>query len=192
LRFWPKKKWKQIIFIVILILIAAFAAFIVFGCLLLSGILSREVISEIEVMNAGGNKTALVVYQPGFSSFPRDASYAFAEGLASSGWCVEITTASSKTPSDFSNYSLLTIAYPVYGGTVGTAIIKYVNRISNFYGIETVIIALQGGTEPSPTIDTLKQQVQAANGTFLRGLTLSTTDSAALEKARQAGGSITS
>jgi hypothetical protein len=163
----------------------------VFGGLLLSGILSREVVSEIEVINANGSKTALVVYQPGFSSFPRDASYAFAEGLASSGWRVEMTTASSEAPSDLSNYSLLTLAYPVYGGTSGTAIVSYVNRISNFYGIETVIIALQGGDEPSLTIDTVKQQVQAANGTFLKGLSLSTGDSSATESARQAGSDIT-
>ncbi len=191
LKFWPQKRWKQIIFVVVLILIVTFVAFAVFGGLLLSGVLSREVVSEIEVINADGSKTALVVYQPGFSSFPRDVSYAFAEGLASSGWRVEITTASSETPSDLSNYSLLTLAYPVYGGTPGTAIVKYVNRVSNFYGIETVIIALQGGDEPSLTIDTLKQQLQAANGTLLKGLSLSTGDSAATESARQAGSNIT-
>jgi hypothetical protein len=190
LRFWPQKRWKQIILVVVLILIAAFVAFAAFGGLLLSGVLSREVVSEIEVMNADGSKTALVVYQPGFSSFPRDASYAFAEGLSSSGWRVEITTASSEAPSDLSNYSLLTLAYPVYGGTPGTAIVKYVNRFSNFYGIETVIIALQGGDEPSLTIDAVKQQVQAANGSFLKGLSLSTGDSAATESARQAGSDI--
>ena len=80
-------------------------AFVVFGAfagLLMSGIISREVVSEIEVINANGSKAALIVYQPGFSSFPRDSSYAFADGLVSSGWRVEITTASSQTPADHS------------------------------------------------------------------------------------------
>lgn len=181
----------QIILVVILILIAVFVVFATFAGLLLAGVISREVVSEIDVMNANGSKTALVVYQPGFSSFPRDASYAFADGLASSGWRVEITTASSEAPSDLSKYSLLTLAYPVYGGTAGTAVVRYVNRISDFDGINTVIIALQGGDEPSLTIDTLKQQVQAANGNFLEGLSLSTSDGSALESARQAGSSIT-
>ncbi len=176
---------------VVLILIAVFVAFATFAGLLLAGILSRDVVSEIDVMNADGNKTALIVYQPGFSSFPRDASYAFADGLASSGWRVEITTASSQAPSDLSKYSLLTLAYPVYGGTAGTAIVSYAKRLSNLDGINTVIIALQGGTAPSLTIDTLKQQVQAANGTFYKGLSLSTDDSSALESARQAGSNIT-
>jgi flavorubredoxin len=190
LRFWPQKKRKQIIVVFVLIFIAAFVAFAVLGGLLLSGVLSREVVSEIEVINAAGSKTALVVYQPGFSSFPRDASYAFAEGLASSGWRVEITTGSSEAPSDLSNYSLLTLAYPVYGGTVGTAVVRYVSRISDFNGIDTVIIALQGGDEPSLTIDTLKQKLQTANGTFIEGLTFSTGDSSAIESARQAGSNI--
>lgn len=191
MRFWPQKTWKKIVLVSVLILIAVLVAFGAFAGLLLAGVISSEVVSEIEVINADGDKTALVVYQPGLSSFPRDASYAFADGLASSGWRVEITTASPQAPSDFSKYSLLTLAYPVYGGAPGTAIVNYAKRISNLDGINTVIIALQGGTEPSLTIDTLKQQVQAANGTFYTGLSLSTGDSSAIESARQAGSNIT-
>lgn len=176
---------------VVFILIVVFVAFGAFAGLLLAGMISREVVSEIEVINANGDKTALIVYQPGFSSFPRDASYAFADGLASSGWRVEITTASPQAPSDFSEYSLLTLAYPVYGGAPGTAIVNYAKRISNLDGINTVIIALQGGTEPSLTIDSLKQHVQAANGsTFYTGLSLSTGDNSAIDTARQAGSNI--
>ena len=94
----------------VLIVIVAFVAFAAFAGLLMSGLLSREVVSEISVLNDGGSKTALVVYQPGFSSFPRDASYAFAVCLASCGWRVEITTASPQAPVDLSKYTLLTLA----------------------------------------------------------------------------------
>jgi len=166
----------------------AFVAFAVFAGLLITGIISREVVSGIDVINADGNKAALVVYQPGFSSFPRDVSYAFVDGLASSGWRLEITTASPQAPSDFSNYSLLALVFPVYGGP-GTAIVNYVNRISDFGGIDTVIISCAGGSSSS-SVDTLKQKVQAANGTFYKGLSLSTGDSSAIESARQAGGDI--
>jgi flavorubredoxin len=190
MKFWPQKKWKQIILVLIIVLIVAFAAFGVFAGLLLSGAISREVVSEIDVKNANGSKTALIVYQPGFSSFPKDVSYAFADGLASSGWCVEITTASSETPSDLSKYSLLTLAYPVYGGTVGTAIVRYVDRTSDFEGVNTVIIACGGG-DSGESIIPLKQQVEAANGTFYDSLALSNSNSTALESARQAGSSIT-
>jgi hypothetical protein len=190
MKLWPQKRWKQIIFIVVLIFIVMFVAFGTFAGLLLSGAISREVVSEIDVKNADGSKTALVVYQPGFSSFPHDVSYAFADGLASSGWRVEITTASSETPSDLSKYGLLTLAYPVYGGTVGTAIVRYVDRISDFGGINTVIIACAGG-DSGESIIPLKQQVEAANGTFYDSLALSNSNSTALESAQQVGSSIT-
>lgn len=182
--------WKKIILVFVLILIVALVAFAAFAGLLMTGMINREVVSGIDVINADGSKTALIVYQPGFSSFPRDASYAFADGLASSEWRVEITTASPQAPSDFSNYSLLVLGFPSYGSTPGTAIVNYVNRVKNLDGINTVIISCSGGTSIK-SIDTLKQQVQAANGTFYKGLDLSTRDSSAIESARQAGRDIT-
>jgi hypothetical protein len=194
LKFSPQKRWKKIVFVFVLILIVAFVALAVFGAfagLLMSGIINREFVSEIDVINADGNKTALVVYQPGFSSFPRDVSYAFADGLASSGWRVEITTASPQAPSDFSKYSLLALAYPVYGGAPGTAVVNYVNRVSNLNGINTVILACGGGDSGETSNPPLKQEVLAANGTFYKGLFLSNQDSSAIERARQAGSNIT-
>jgi flavorubredoxin len=189
LKLWPQKKWKQILLIVVLILIAVFVAFVTFAGLLLSGAISREVVSEIDVKNADGSKTVLIVYQPGFSSFPKDVSYAFADGLASSGWRVEITTASSEAPSDLSKYDLLTLAYPVYGGTVGTAIVSYVNRVNDLAGVNTMIIACGAG-DSGESIIPLKQQVEAANGTFYDSLALSNGNSTALESAQQIGSSI--
>jgi flavorubredoxin len=189
LKLWPQKRWKQILFVVVLILVAVFVAFGTFAGLLLSGAISREVVSEIDVKNADGSKTALIVYQPGFSSFPKDVSYAFADGLTSSGWRVEITTASSEAPSDLSKYNLLTLAYPVYGGTIGTAIVSYVNRVNDLAGVNTMIIACGGG-DSGESIIPLKQQVEAANGTFYDSLALSNGNSTALESAQQAGSSI--
>jgi hypothetical protein len=186
LKLWPQKRWKKIVFVFVLILIGVFVSFATFAGLLITGIISRDVVSEIEVINADGSKTALIVYQPGFSSFPTDASYAFADGLASGGWRVEITTASPQAPSNLSKYSLLTLAYPVYG-RAGTATVNYLNRLNDLDGINTVVIALHGGDPPSPTIDTLKQEVQSKNGTFYKSLSLSTADGSAIEGARQAG-----
>jgi hypothetical protein len=155
----------------------------------MSGILNREIVSEVEVINSGGNKTALVVYQPGFSGFPKDVSYAFADGLASSRWRVEITTASPQTPSDLSDYGLLVLAYPVYGGTPGTAIVNYVSQASNLNGVDTVIIACGGG-DSGESVDILKQKVENANGTFYSMLALSNQDGSAMEKATQAANNI--
>ena len=172
--------------IVIIILLVVFAAF---AGLLMSGIIGGEVVSDIKVMNPSGIKTALVVYQPGFSNFPKDVSYAFADGLVSSDWQVEITTASPQTPSELSKYSLLVLAYPVYGGTPGSAIVKYVDRVGNLNGINTIIIACAGG-DSGETIIPLKQQVEEANGAFYFSLALSSQVSSSIEDARQAGSNI--
>ena len=158
--------------------------------MLMSGMISIEVVSEMQVMNEAGSKTTLVVYQPGFSSFPKDCAYAFADGLISSGWRVEITTASSQAPSDFSKYSLLSLAYPVYGGSPGTAIVSYLHRVNSLNGVNTVIIACAGG-DSGESIPTLKQQVQDINGIFYDSLALPNQNSSAIESARQAGSNIT-
>ncbi len=190
MRFWPQKTWKKIVLVLVLVAIAAFVAFGAFAGLLMSGMINRDVVSEVEVLHADGAKTALVVYQPGFTSFPRDVSYAFADGLASSGWRVEITTASPQAPSDFSKYSLLALAYPVYGGTLGTAIVSYVKRVSNLNGVDTVILACGGGNS-SKIANPLKQQLLAANATFLDAWSLSNQDSSAsMETARHSGSNI--
>jgi len=184
LKFWPQKRWKQIIFVLVLALIAVFVAFAGFAGLLMAGVINREVVSEIDLMNPDGDKTALIVYQPGFSSFPKDVSYIFADGLTSNGWRVEITTASPQAPSDFSKYSLLVLGYPNYGNAVGTAIVNYVNRVDDFGGVNTVIISCGGPSTAS--IDALRQQVEAGNGTYYNGFAFSNS-----EDARQEGSDIT-
>ena len=189
MRFWPRKLWKKIVLILVLIAILAFVSFGVFAGLLMSGTINREVFSEIEVINEGGSKTALVVYQPGFSSFPNEISHAFADGLASNGWRVEITTASPQAPNELSKYSLLTLTYPVYGGTPGTAIVSYLSRINSLNGTSIVILACGGG-DTGEIENPLEQQIQAANGTFYKGLSFSNQDGSAMEKATQAGSSI--
>lgn len=167
LRLWPQKKWKKIVLSVLL-------AIIVVGALSLAYVgvmINRDVVSGIEVINAGGSKTALVVYQPGLSSFSKDVSYAFANGLAAAGWRVEVTTASPQAPSDLSNCSLLVLGFPIYGASPGAAEVRYVARLSNLQGIETVIIATAAGS-PGNSAETMKQKVLAAGGAVEESLTL--------------------
>jgi len=175
-------------------LLAFFLAVILVMVILLAYVglaLNRDVVSGIDILNASGSKTALIVYQPGLSSFPRDVSYAFGNGIAASGWRVEITTASSQAPSDLSNYSLLVLGFPIYGGSPGTAIIRYVDRLANLHGISTVVVACGAGS-PGGSVDTMKQKVQAAGGAFKESITLFSMapnegNGTATDIARQAG-----
>jgi hypothetical protein len=157
LRLWPQKRWKRIALLTLLTLIVVGA--ILTAYVLLS--INKDVVSPIVVVNSGGVKTALVVYQPGLTSAPKDNSYTFADGLASSGWRVEITTASSEAPSDLSNYSLLVLAFPIYGGGPGAAAVRYVDRLGNLQGIHTVIIDVPASE------NVMRQKVEAKNGTVI-------------------------
>ena len=190
LRFWPQKTWRKILLVFFLALLVFIAASIAFLALAVLPNINKDVVSGIDVINPSGGKTALVVYQPGYTGFPKDISYAFADGLASSGWRVEITTASSQAPSDLSGYSLLVLGFPVYGGKPGDPIVRYINRTSDLNEIRTVIIALDGLNSPAGSVDTLKQKVQAVNGTFYESLTLWIWNFSAADIARQAGSKI--
>lgn len=132
---------------------------------------NRDVISGIEVMNVGGGNTVLVVYQPGLSGFSREVSYAFANGLSSAGWRVEGTTASPQAPINLSQYGLLVLGYPIYGGSPGAAESRYVERLSNLQGIKTIILATALGS-PENSAGTMQQKVLASGGTVEESLTL--------------------
>lgn len=190
MKYWPEKRWKKMLFIILLVCIIVFVTVVPILALIGTGKISREVISPISVINEGGSKTALVIYQPGLLGFPHDATYAFADGLASAGWRVEVTTASPQAPTNLSKYSLLTLAYPVYGSSVGSAIKTYVDRVPDFNGTKVTIISTAGGTTHT-SIDALRQQVEQQNGTVQDGIALSMFDGSAVEKARQAGNGIT-
>jgi hypothetical protein len=160
LKLWPQRRWKRIVLVTFLTLIVLFA--IGSAYVLLS--INKDVVSPIVVLNSGGVNTALVVYQPGLTSAPKDNSYDFADGLASAGWRVEITTASPEAPSDLSNYSLLVVAFPIYGDAPGTAAIRYVDRLGSLQGIHVVIIDVPASE------NIMRQKVEAKNGTVVATL----------------------
>ncbi len=101
MRFWPEKRWKKAVLVTLLVLIAVGAPIVAY----LEYSVYREVVSPIEVKNPTGAKTALVIYHPGLQPFAHDIAYGYADGLAQNGWRVEITTASSQSPTDLSNYA---------------------------------------------------------------------------------------
>jgi hypothetical protein len=137
---------------------------------LLSPWINAEVVSTPEILNAEGDTgTALVVYHPGKSDFQRDVSYAFAEGLVSHGWRVEITTASSQTPTDLSEFDLLVLGSPTYDWLPAEPVQAYVDRLGDLAGKPVVtIISGAGYTELSqPAMERL---VQEAGGQVVKSL----------------------
>jgi flavorubredoxin len=187
MRFWPQKKWKKIVFVAIIIfvvVVVGVAGFIFFK-------INNDYVSGIEVLNADGAETALIIYHPGLSSFMRDVTYAFADGLVENGWRVEVTTASSEAPTDLSNYSLLVLGSPVYAGNPSPTIKRHLERMGDLNGIDTVILVTSGGSDGS-TEAYLQQAVEDHNGVVTNVLSLFTStpnegDGDPLDIAEQAG-----
>ncbi len=136
--------------------------------------LNVPVKSEIEVLNPEGQAgTALVVYHPGKSDFQKDVSTAFAEGLVSNDWRVEMTTASSQAPGDISGYDLLVLGGPIYFSRPSRPISSYLSRLGNLKGKPTVTInTAMGPDRRSNSIMT--KQIEKANGDLLNDLLLCT------------------
>jgi len=187
MKLWPEKKWKKILLIAILVFVIVVAS--VSGFALFK--INTDYVSGIDVLNANGSETALVVYHPGISSFMKDTIYAFADGLAENGWRVEITTASSQAPTDMSEYSLLVLGSPVYAGNPSPTIKRHVERIGDLQGIDTVVLVTSAGSDGG-TGASMQQTVEEHNGTIETVLSLFTGasnegDGDPLDIAEQAG-----
>jgi len=134
----------------------------------------HEVVSNVKVLNSESDKgTALVIYQKGLRDFQPKVASAFAAGLISSGWRVEITTVSSHAPTDISNYDLLVIVWPTYFFSPSLPIRRYLRRVRDLEGKHTVIICTAAGA-PAGSCEKMKSLVQAANGSVVKSLTLFT------------------
>jgi hypothetical protein len=162
------KKAKALIKIVLVAVVVILAA----GMVLLYLVTSQDVASGIEVLNRGGDQgTALVVYHPGLTGFHERVTSAFADGLVSNGWRVEMTTASPYAPTDLSSYDLLVLGGPTYFWTPNRPIKSYLSRLGNLGGKRTaIIITALGMGERS--ISTMERLVQAANGDLVKSLLL--------------------
>jgi len=165
----PHKRWKKILLVTVLVMMVLGGA--LYGYI--RATINKDVVSPIDALNFGGDKKALIVYQVGLSSGPRDASYAFADGLVSVGWQVEVATASPESPSNMSSYELLVIVFPVYGARPGEAAVRYVNCLGDLQQIPTVIIncRLSNAIE-----NIMREQVTAQNGTVYDALLSGSTD----------------
>jgi len=154
-----------LIFVLVILAIAVLALFYKIG---------HEVVSELTVLNAEGDQgTALVVYHPGLSDFQQKVTYAFAEGLISNGWRVEITTASVQAPTDLSRYDLLVLGSPTYDWAPARPLQSYVSRLRDLGGKHTVLLITgMGATGRSMAI--MQKLVQEARGNLVKSLSLFT------------------
>jgi flavorubredoxin len=182
MRFWPQKKWKQIVLITVLtfvVIVASLLGFILFK-------INSDYTSDLQIKNLEGTESALIIYHPGLSSFMEYTAYAFADGLIENGWRVEITTASSQAPTDLSSYSLLVLGSPVYADSPSPTIQRHVGRITQLDGIDTVLLVTSAGSDGGAEA-IMQQTVEEHGGTVVDVVSLFTSEDSALELAKQAG-----
>ena len=132
--------------------------------------LNKATVSRVEVQNPEGDAgTALVVDHPGRGSFHVQVVSGFVEGLVSSGWRVERTTASRQAPADLSGYDLLVLGSPTYWFTPSWPIRSYLGRLGDLKGQRTItLVTGMGAGERSAAL--LAKWVRKANGDLAKGL----------------------
>jgi len=145
--------------LVVVIILASVLAYVMFA-------IGNDVVTEVVVKNEGGSETALVLYHPGLSSFAHDVAYAFADGLVSSGWRVEVATPSNEAPTDASDYGLLVLCFSTYGGNPDSSTVRHVERMGDLGGVDVVLVGLAAGDAESSTA-IMREDVVAANGAIM-------------------------
>jgi len=190
MRWLPQKRWKRIVFLFLLVFLLSTVAVLAY----VGYAINTDVISEVEIINSAGSKAALIIYHPGLTSFIKDVAYAFGEGLVSSGWRVEITTASFEAPIDLNGYDLLVLGTPVYGFRVTPTIERHLERMGDLKGIDTVAILTAAGSI-GDSASMIEEVVVDSNGTFLKAVILysmapNQDDASAMFLAEQAAKSI--
>ena len=112
-------------------LVAVLVAFIVFMVYVGSDTLSSRATGS-EVLNPDGVATgkALVVYNPGLSGAPREASTQIANDLKAMGYEVTLAGVKSAAAANVSGYGVIVAGGPIYGGKVSPSIETYLRELS--------------------------------------------------------------
>jgi flavorubredoxin len=156
---------------------------IIFGIIIISMIISTaitlsliqtEIVSDVETINPNGNTgKAFVAYRPGISFFQRDVTYAFIEGLKDNDWSIDVTTTSSQTPTDISNYDLVVFGSPTYGGKPHQSVTDYIEQLGNLGNKHVALVVTAGFSSNALTF--LENLINNASGVVVKSLVLNLT-----------------
>jgi flavorubredoxin len=131
-----------------------------------------DVISEIQTLNPGQDNRALLVYHPGLSGFHKDVVDEYVRGLVDNvnrGWTVGVVTASTEAPVDWSEYDLVVISSPTYGGQPAPSINRYLSRVNNWSHAKIVVLMTSSG---EPTADSVALTLESNGGKVVDSIDL--------------------
>jgi hypothetical protein len=139
-----------------------------------SGRHHREHVSDVTRAGGSGDAgRALIVYHS-HSGFQAAIQRALTEGLQSSGWQVDITTASHATPTDLRPYGLLVLGAPSFNWVPARPITDYLDRLGSLAG-KPVLLVVSGGGMTDRALRTLRRRVTRAGGRIVSSLEIWTT-----------------
>lgn len=153
-------------------------------------LLQIDIPRDVKNINSDGDEgKALVVFRPGLSFFQEDMINGFVEGLEDNDWSVDVTTASSKTPTDVDDYDLLVLGSPTYAWRPHGSILDYLEEVGDLDGMDVAIIVTSGGSDDAQII--LEDTVEDLDGDIVESLSLYQSESiAARETCYKAGKSL--
>ncbi len=125
----------------------------------------------VRINPTGAAGSALVVYHPGVTTFNRDVTYAFAGGLAETGWRCDVTTASPVAPTDLAVFDLLVLVTPTYFNEPARSIAEYVGFLGDLGGLPVELV-VTAGTDSRVSSMQLEALIHDANGSVLSILEL--------------------
>ncbi|MBZ5557995.1 MAG: hypothetical protein LAO77_12040 [Acidobacteriia bacterium] len=153
----------------LLMTLAVFGIWFVFYDLWFTGRANAEVVTPVTTVGGDGRAgRALIVHHHGRGRehFQHRMQLAFAEGLQSQGWRVDITTASREAPTDVSAYDLLVLGAQTYNWCPARAVVEYVDRLHDLRG-KPVVVVVSGGGMTERAMRVLQAHVLRAGGAIV-------------------------
>jgi NAD(P)H-dependent FMN reductase len=145
-------------------------AWYIFWDLWITGAVNAETTSELIALGGHGTAgRALIVHHPSKRGFVRRLVGAYADGMISNDWHVDLTTASWASTGDVSSYDLIVLAAPVYNWRAAKPLLTHVGRMTGMNGKSTVIVLAGGGMTDRALAD-LRDRVVSKGATTIDAL----------------------
>jgi len=131
-----------------------------------------EKVTGLDTKNSEGKSgKILVVYHPGLSSFQKDVTMSYVKGLVERNFIVDITTPSSNTTTEITNYDLIILGAPTYEFAPAKPMENYITRVSDFKGKKIVVI-ITGSGSTDESVAKMKELIESTNGALIESLPL--------------------
>lgn len=141
---------------------------------------------KVKADNSNGKK-ALLIYQPGRTSYCKNIADNIAKGITKEGYDVDINYPGTFLSTDLKEYSIVVFGSAVYMGAYSKILGDYIKSIKNF-GHAKIGIYTAGGLEEAPELEEMAKLFK--NNPFSEKMKFSNKDKDVEKKAYEFGGKL--